>query len=140
MVPIASYIASPDLVNVPPPVKRLLFPSQPMPALLATSQPAKPVFNALSNQPYGASPYPAAPSQPTSSILPAPQFSNIIPTAQEDSEPIKAWKAKQAEEIKERDDRDRSKRDEMKNKAEKSIDQFYEDYNKQKERNIRENK
>jgi len=28
----------------------------------------------------------------------------------------------------------------MKDRAEKTIDQFYEDYNKKKERNIRENK
>jgi hypothetical protein len=32
------------------------------------------------------------------------------------------------------------RRDEMANKAEKSIDSFYEEYNKMKERSIRENK
>ncbi len=40
----------------------------------------------------------------------------------------------------ERDEADRVRRDEMANKAEKSIDSFYEGYNKMKERNIRENK
>ena len=65
---------------------------------------------------------------------------NTLPEAQEDTEPIKEWRARQAEEIKRRDERDRASRDEMKNKAEKSIDSFYEDYNKMKERNIRENK
>ena len=65
---------------------------------------------------------------------------NTLPEAQEDTEPIKEWRAHQGEEIKKRDERDRSARDEMKNKAEKSIDSFYEEYNKKKERNIRENK
>ncbi|OWT36894.1 clathrin light chain [Cryptococcus neoformans] len=112
------------------------------------SQPApKPVFNALSPQPYGASPYPpaataaaAAPRSPHPSILPAPTFNNILPTADEDTEPIKAWRARQAEEIQKRDESDKKRRDEMSDKAEKAIDQFYEDYNKMKEKNIRENK
>ncbi|KAK4688201.1 hypothetical protein P7C73_g1900, partial [Tremellales sp. Uapishka_1] len=105
--------------------------------------PAKPVFNALSPQPYGASPYPAtlAPKpRSAQSILPPPTFSNILPTAEEDSEPIKAWRSKQAEEIKKRDDEDKKRRDDMTDKAEKAIDSFYEDYNQQKEKNIRENK
>lgn len=114
----------------------------------AGSQPApKPVFNALSPQPYGASPYPptftttaAVPRSPQPSILPAPTFNNILPSAEEDTEPIKAWKARQAEEIKKRDEADKKRRDEMSDKAEKAIDQFYEDYNKMKEKNIRENK
>jgi hypothetical protein len=115
------------------------FPRKKLILSLLRPQPAKPIFNP-SPQPYGASPYP--PSQPTQSrsILPAPQFQNILPTQQEDTEPIKAWRAKQAEEIKRRDEKDRARRDEMKDKAEKNIDSFYEDYNRAKERNIRENK
>ncbi|CAK9785221.1 unnamed protein product [Cutaneotrichosporon oleaginosum] len=109
----------------------------------ATSPAPKPVFNALSAQPYGQSPYPptAAP-QPRSaaSILPAPQFTNTLPETEEETEPIRQWREKQAEEIKRRNAADQEKRDEMANKAEKAIDQFYEDYNKQKEKNIRENK
>lgn len=109
---------------------------------------SKPVYNALAPQPYGASPYPPSAGQPQSqsqgqprsSILPAPQFNNILPTTQEDTEPIKAWREKQAEEIKRRDEQDRKRRDEMSDRAEKWIDGFYEDYNKVKERNIRENK
>lgn len=101
--------------------------------------PAKPVFNALQSTPYGASPY-AAPQPQRSSILPPPAFANTLQPSQEDSEPIRAWREKQSEEIKARDERDRSRRDDLKNKAEKDIDRFYEDYNKQKERNIRENK
>ncbi|WVF71106.1 hypothetical protein IAT40_005903 [Kwoniella sp. CBS 6097] len=103
----------------------------------------KPVFNALSPQPYGSSPYPptAAPKpRSAQSILPPPEFNNILPSAEEDTEPIRAWREKQAEEIKKRDQADKERRDEMSNKAEKAIDQFYEDYNKMKERNIRENK
>jgi len=109
----------------------------------STTQPAKPIFNALSPQPYGASPYPASAApqlRSVQSILPAPQFSNILPLAEEDTEPIRAWRSNQAEEIKKRDDSDRVRRDEMANKAEKSIDSFYEEYNKMKERSIRENK
>ncbi|AAW45490.1 hypothetical protein CNBH0550 [Cryptococcus deneoformans B-3501A] len=110
------------------------------------SQPAsKPIFNALSPQPYGASPYPptattAVSRSPHPSILPAPTFNNILPTADEDTEPIKAWKARQAEEIQKRDEADKKRRDEMSDRAEKAIDQFYEEYNKMKEKNIRENK
>ncbi|WWC69865.1 uncharacterized protein I206_103808 [Kwoniella pini CBS 10737] len=104
----------------------------------------KPVFNALSPQPYGQSPYPvtAAPKpRSAQSILPPPTFNNILQsTEQEDTEPIKAWREKQAEQIKKRDEEDKQRRDEMANKAEKAIDSFYEDYNKMKERNIRENK
>lgn len=108
-------------------------------------QAPKPVYNALAPQPYGTSPYPAtstSASQPprSSSILPAPQFSNTLPSTEEDTEPIKAWKAKQAEEIKKRDERDRERREEMKGKAERDIDAFYERYNKEKEKTIRENK
>jgi len=103
------------------------------------------VYNALAPQPYGTSPYPAtstSTSQPprSSSILPAPQFTNTLPSTEEDTEPIKAWKAKQAEEIKKRDERDREKREELKGKAERDIDAFYERYNKEKEKTIRENK
>jgi hypothetical protein len=102
---------------------------------------SKPVYNALAPQPYGQSPY--APTQQTqnkSSILPAPTFNNILPTTEEDTEPIKQWRAKQQEEIKKRDAEDQKRRDEMSGNAEKWIDGFYEDYNKVKERNIRENK
>ena len=111
-------------------------------ALLIPLQPPKPVFNALSAQPYGASPYASASGQPRtpSSILPAPPLRHILPEAQEDTEPIKEWRARQAEEIKRRDERDRAARDEMRNKAEKNIDAFYEDYNRVKEKNIRDNK
>ena len=50
------------------------------------------------------------------------------------------WKEKQAAEIKARDEASREKRQETIGKAERSIDQFYEEYAAKKERSIRENK
>lgn len=50
------------------------------------------------------------------------------------------WREKQAEEIKARDEASKAKREETVAKAERAIDQFYEEYSKKKERNIRENK
>ena len=52
----------------------------------------------------------------------------------------RAWREKQAEEIKARDEASRAKRQETIGKAERAIDQFYEEYAAKKERNIRENK
>lgn len=99
------------------------------------------MFNALDPQPYGASPYPptAAP-QPTRSVLPPPAFSNTLPESEEDTEPIRQWREKQAADIEARNAAARAKQDEMANKAEQAIDQFYEDYNKEKEKSIRNNK
>ena len=50
------------------------------------------------------------------------------------------WREKQAAEIKARDEASKAKRGETIAKAEKAIDQFYEEYASKKERNIRENK
>lgn len=50
------------------------------------------------------------------------------------------WREKQAEEIKKRDEASEARRQETITKAERSIDQFYEEYNAKKERNIKENK
>ena len=50
------------------------------------------------------------------------------------------WREKQAAEIKARDEASKAKREETIAKAEKAIDQFYEEYASKKERNIRENK
>lgn len=52
----------------------------------------------------------------------------------------RAWREKQAEEIKQRDEASKAKRQEIISKAEAAIDQFYEDYAAKKERSIRENK
>lgn len=59
---------------------------------------------------------------------------------EEESEAIREWRAKQAEEIKQRDERSKQKREETILKAEKAIDTFYEKYNAEKEKTIRENK
>jgi len=50
------------------------------------------------------------------------------------------WREKQAEEIKQRDEASKAKREETVSKAEAAIDQFYEEYAARKERSIRENK
>jgi hypothetical protein len=50
------------------------------------------------------------------------------------------WREKQAAEIKARDEASKAKKEEAIAKAEKAIDQFYEEYAQKKERNIRENK
>jgi len=53
---------------------------------------------------------------------------------------IKDWREKQEAEIKARDEASKARRQETISKAERSIDEFYEDYAKKKERNIRDNK
>ena len=50
------------------------------------------------------------------------------------------WREKQAAEIQKRDEASRAKRDETVGKAERAIDQFYEEYAAKKEKAIRENK
>jgi hypothetical protein len=53
---------------------------------------------------------------------------------------VREWREKQQEEIKARDEASSARRQESISKAERAIDEFYEDYAKKKERNIRENK
>lgn len=53
---------------------------------------------------------------------------------------FREWREKQQAEIKARDERSKAKREETVGKAERAIDQFYEEYATQKEKNIRENK
>ncbi|KAF5382280.1 hypothetical protein D9757_008929 [Collybiopsis confluens] len=77
--------------------------------------------------------------QPHSSIaLSTPAFSQELP--EEEPEVIKEWRRKQADEIATRDETSRQRRSETIAKAEKAIDDFYEDYAAKKEKNIRENK
>ncbi|KZT21098.1 hypothetical protein NEOLEDRAFT_1074222 [Neolentinus lepideus HHB14362 ss-1] len=94
---------------------------------------------------------PPAQQQPSFGALPPfaprPQPSPYTATPilnsqlQEDEpEVIKQWRERQAEEIKARDEAAKEKREDIIVKAEKAIDQFYEDYNQKKERQIRENK
>lgn len=62
------------------------------------------------------------------------------PLANSDTLLCRQWRERQAEEIKARDEASKRKREETVSKAERSIDQFYEEYAAKKERNIRENK
>jgi hypothetical protein len=50
------------------------------------------------------------------------------------------WRERQADEINARDERSKTRRQETISKAERAIDQFYEDYNAMRKRQIRENK
>jgi hypothetical protein len=50
------------------------------------------------------------------------------------------WREEQAESIRKRDEASAQKRKETIAKAERSIDEYYEDYNAKKERQIKENK
>jgi len=82
----------------------------------------------------------------TPTFAPKPQpsaFSStpILNHAEEDEpQVIKDWRERQAAEIKARDEASKAKREETISKAERAIDQFYEEYASKKERNIRENK
>lgn len=53
---------------------------------------------------------------------------------------VREWREKQQEEIKARDEASKARRQETISKAERAIDEFYEDYARKKEKNIRENK
>ncbi|KAF5355568.1 hypothetical protein D9758_006340 [Tetrapyrgos nigripes] len=62
------------------------------------------------------------------------------PLEEEEPEVIKEWRKKQAEEIAARDEASKARRQETISKAERAIDDFYEEYAAKKERTIRENK
>ncbi|KAJ3833885.1 clathrin light chain-domain-containing protein [Lentinula raphanica] len=88
-------------------------------------------------------------SQPSfgSAFAPRPQQSAALSTPtivaeipEEEPEVIKEWRRKQADEIAARDEASQRRRNETIAKAEKAIDDFYEEYAAKKERNIRENK
>ncbi|KAI8978306.1 clathrin light chain-domain-containing protein [Trametes punicea] len=85
---------------------------------------------------------PAFGTTPTFAPQPAYSSTPILTQQIEEDEPevIKQWREKQAEEIKARDEASKAKRQETIAKAERAIDQFYEEYAAKKERNIRENK
>ncbi|KAI0359541.1 hypothetical protein OH77DRAFT_1395496 [Trametes cingulata] len=85
---------------------------------------------------------PAFGSTPTFAPQPAYSSTPILNQQLEEDEPqvIKDWREKQAAEIKARDEASKAKRQETIAKAERAIDQFYEEYAAKKERNIRENK
>lgn len=94
------------------------------------------------------SPPPAAPAfGATPTFAPRPQPSALSSTPllnqqieEDEPEVIREWREKQQAEIKARDERSKAKREETIAKAERAIDQFYEEYSAKKEKNIRENK
>ncbi|KAM0792825.1 hypothetical protein ACM66B_002591 [Microbotryomycetes sp. NB124-2] len=71
---------------------------------------------------------------------PAGAFSGIPQPQEEESEFIKNWKVKQAEEIARREEESARKKEETIVKAQNAIDNFYKDYNAQKEKAIAQNK
>ncbi|KAF9068524.1 clathrin light chain-domain-containing protein [Rhodocollybia butyracea] len=79
-----------------------------------------------------------APLPHQSAVLSTPTLVHEIP--EEEPEVIKEWRRKQAEEIAARDEASKKRQNETIAKAEKAIDDFYEEYAAKKERNIRENK
>ncbi|KZT05399.1 clathrin light chain [Laetiporus sulphureus 93-53] len=79
-----------------------------------------------------------APQPQSSAFSSTPILSQAID--EEEPEVIREWREKQEAEIKARDEASKAKRDETISKAERAIDQFYEEYAAKKERNIRENK
>jgi hypothetical protein len=88
---------------------------------------------------------PAFSDAPTFAPKPQPSiYSNTPilnqPVEEEEPEAIRQWREKQQEEIRARDEASKARRQEAISKAERSIDEFYEEYSKKKEKNIRENK
>ncbi|OBZ69829.1 Clathrin light chain [Grifola frondosa] len=99
--------------------------------------PVQPMLPPLSQPSFGATPTFAPQPQPS-----AYSSTPILSQTLEEDEPqvIKDWREKQAAEIKARDEASKAKREETVAKAERAIDQFYEEYSHKKEKNIRENK
>ncbi|KAG5341510.1 hypothetical protein C0989_009871 [Termitomyces sp. Mn162] len=62
------------------------------------------------------------------------------PIEEDEPQVIKDWREKQQVEIAAREEASKARRQETIAKAERAIDEFYEDYSQKKERNIRENK
>ena len=79
----------------------------------------------------GASFLPGAPN-----TYPAPSYSQPV----EDSEPIKAWRAKRESEIARRDEISQSKKESTIKEAQQALDDFYDNYNDKKEKNLAQTK
>jgi len=91
--------------------------------------PSQPTFGALP---------PFAPRPQPSALSATPIFNQPIDA--EEPEVIRLWRESQDEEIKTRDEKSKTRRQETISKAERAIDQFYEDYNAMRKRQIRDNK
>ncbi|KAK2463066.1 hypothetical protein APHAL10511_004721 [Amanita phalloides] len=82
---------------------------------------------------------------PTFAPKPQPSLYSTTPilnqsVEEDEPEVIREWREKQQEEIRLRDEASKAHRQETISKAEQAIDEFYENYARKKERNIRENK
>ncbi|KAI0300447.1 clathrin light chain [Multifurca ochricompacta] len=91
----------------------------------------------LTQPTFGAIP-PFAPRPQPSALSATPILTQQIDA--EEPEVIRKWRESQAEELKVRDERSKTRRQETITKAERAIDQFYEEYTGKRERQIRENK
>ena len=60
--------------------------------------------------------------------------------SEDEPQVIRDWRERQQEEIRSRDEASKLRRDQTIDKAERAIEDFYENYSKKKERNIRDNK
>ncbi|WFD26272.1 Clathrin light chain [Malassezia nana] len=85
-----------------------------------------------------------APTAPVPEPEPVPAAPQSTPFSygdlEEDTEPLRQWREAQAQSISEREARAERQRAEAVSQAEQDIDQFYADYNAQKEKNIKKNK
>ncbi|TFY79602.1 hypothetical protein EWM64_g4411 [Hericium alpestre] len=81
---------------------------------------------------------PFAPKPQPSALSSTPILAQQV--EEEEPEVIKQWRERQAEEIQRRDEASKAKREETISKAERAIDQFYEDYNAKQTRQIKQNK
>ncbi|KAH8103261.1 clathrin light chain [Cristinia sonorae] len=98
---------------------------------------AQPTYSSPPQPSFGAAP-PFAPRPQPSAFSNTPILNQAV--QEEEPEAIRVWREQQAAAIKARDEASKAKREETIGKAERAIDQFYEEYSKKKERNIRENK
>jgi len=79
-----------------------------------------------------------APQPHPSTFSSTPILTQNIP--EDEPQVIRDWREKQQEEIRARDEASKLRREETIDKAERAIEDFYENYSKKKERNIRDNK
>ncbi|KAI0058319.1 hypothetical protein BV25DRAFT_1830156 [Artomyces pyxidatus] len=105
------------------------FPDIEIPQESVRSPPQQPSFGAVP---------PFAPRPQQSALSSTPILTQQV--EEEEPEVIREWRARQADEIRARDETSKARRQETISKAERAIDSFYEEYTAKKERQIRENK
>lgn len=81
-----------------------------------------------------------APAAPAETPLPLRTQLTYDQDLEEESEPLRKWREAQADDIARRDAQAERQRGEIVSAAEQEIDQFYAEYNAQKEKNIKRNK